>query len=90
MRDWLENGEIPAEGTPAGEALANELPSVDYGYDGKMRVQLESKKMIKKNGGKSPDHADSLALSFVPDLIDRKVMTAQVRPVKRRTIVWSR
>lgn len=85
MRDWLENGEIPDQ-----DALADELVSLDYGYDGKMRIQLQSKKDIKKNGGKSPDHADSLALSFVPDLIDRKVVTATARPVKRRTIVWSR
>jgi hypothetical protein len=85
MRDWLENGEIPDQ-----DALGDELVSLDYGYDGKMRIQLQSKKDIKKNGGKSPDHADSLALSFVPDLIDRKVTTAYARPVKRRTVVWSR
>jgi hypothetical protein len=85
MRDWLEQGEIPDQ-----DALADELVSLDYGYDGKMRIQLQSKKDIKKNGGKSPDHADSLALSFVPDLIDRKATAAFARPVKRRTIVWSR
>lgn len=85
MRDWLENGEVPDQ-----DALADELVSLDYGYDGKMRIQLQSKKDIKKNGGKSPDHADSLAISFIPDLIDRKVTTATARPVRRRTVVWSR
>ena len=39
--------------------------------------QLQSKKDLKKNGGKSPDKADSLALTFVPDLIDRKVTIAR-------------
>jgi hypothetical protein len=85
MRDFLEHGEIPDSDT-----LADELVSLDYGYDGRFRIQLQSKKDIKKNGGKSPDHADSLALSFIPDLIDRKVTTATARPVKRRTVVWSR
>jgi len=85
MRDWLDEGEVPDDDT-----LADELVSLDYGYDAKFRIQLQSKKDIKKNGGKSPDRADSLALSFVPDLIDRKVTTAYARPVKRRTVVWSR
>jgi len=85
MRDWLEDGEIPDD-----DQLSDELVSLDYGYDGRMRIQLQSKKDLKRNGGKSPDRGDSLALSFVPDLIDRKVTTAAARPVKRRTVVWSR
>lgn len=85
MRDFLEAGEIPDE-----DDLANELTSLDYGYDGLFRIQLQSKKDIKKNGGKSPDAADSLALSFIPELIDRKIVTAVARPVRRRMVVWSR
>lgn len=86
MREWLENGEIPDD-----DALAEELTSLDYGYDGRFRIQLQSKKDLKKNGGKSPDCADSLALSFVPDLIDRKApAVVKARPVKRRTVVWTR
>jgi len=38
----------------------------------------------------SADKADSLALTFVPDLIDRKVTIARVKPVPRRTVIWSR
>lgn len=85
MRDFLENGQIPDD-----DGLAEELISLDYGYDAKFRIQLQSKKDLKKNGGKSPDKADSLALSFVPDLIDRKVTIARVKPVPRRVVVWSR
>lgn len=88
MRDWLANGQIPNDSEPGG--LADQLTSLDYGYDGRMRIQLQSKKDIKKNGGKSPDKADSLALSFIPELIDRKITIAKVRPVKRRSVVWSR
>ena len=85
MRDFLENGQIPDD-----DGLAEELISLDYGYDAKFRIQLQSKKDLKKAGGKSPDKADSLALSFVPDLIDRKVTIARVKPVPRRTVVWTR
>lgn len=85
MRDWLANGQIPDD-----DFLAEELTSLDYGYDAMFRIQLQSKKDIKRNGGKSPDRADSLALSYVPELIDRKIVLAKVRPVVRRKVVWSK
>ena len=85
MRDFLEHGQIPDD-----DPLSEELTSLDYGYDAKFRIQLQSKKDCKKNGGKSPDKADSLALTVVPELIDRKVVMAKVRPVQRRTVVWTR
>ena len=85
MRDFLEDGEIPDD-----DELADQLTSLDYGHDGLFRIQLQSKKDIKKNGGKSPDCADSLALSFIPELIDRKITSAAAKPVKRRVVVWGR
>jgi hypothetical protein len=85
MRDFLEVGEIPDD-----DDLADQLTSVDYGNDALFRIQLQSKKDIKKNGGKSPDKADSLALTFIPELIDRKIVTAKARTVVRRKIIWSR
>ena len=72
MREFLENGQIPDD-----DDLGDQLISLDYGYDARFRIQLQSKKDLKKNGGKSPDKADSLALTFVPDLIDRKVTIAR-------------
>lgn len=85
MRDFLEHGQIPDD-----DELADQLISLDYGYDALFRIQLQSKKDIKKNGGKSPDCADSLALSFIPELIDRKLVVAKAKPVRRRTVVWTR
>lgn len=79
MREWLKYGEIPDS-----DELCDELTSVDYGYDATFRIRLQSKKDIKRNGGKSPDHADSLALSFVPDLMDFKSTVVVARPVARR------
>lgn len=85
MRDWLAHGEIPDD-----DQLADEITSLDYGYDGMFRIQLQSKSDMKKNGGKSPDKADSLAISFIPELIDRKIVTAKVRPVQQRKVIWSK
>ncbi len=83
MRDWLKNGMIPDD-----DELCDQLTSLDYGFDAAYRIQLQSKKDIKRNGGKSPDKADSLALSFVPDLIKVNVSTAKVREVRPRKVVW--
>jgi len=84
MRDFLEHGQIPDD-----DQLAEELSSLEYGYDALFRIQLESKKDAKKRGVSSPDCADSIAISFVPELIDRKVVTARVRPVTQRKVVWT-
>ena len=85
MRDWLEAGQVPDD-----DELADQLVSLDYGNDALFRIQLQSKKDLKKNGGKSPDCADSLALSFIPELIDRKVTIAKAKIVRRRRVIWSR
>jgi len=89
MREFLEHGQVPDD-ADGQESLGQQLSSLDYGYDARFRIQLQSKKDIKKNGGKSPDKADSLALTFIPELIDRKIVTAKVRPVARRQVVWTR
>jgi hypothetical protein len=85
MREWLEHGQIPDN-----DDLAEELTSLDYFYDAKFRIQLQAKRDLKKAGVRSPDRADSLAISLAPDLIERKFTNAKVRPVQRRTVVWSR
>lgn len=84
MKEWLAHGEIPDD-----DELCDQCTSLDYGYDAAFRIQLESKKDAKKRGIQSPDCADSLAISFIPELIDRKVVTAKVRPQQPRKVVWS-
>lgn len=85
MRDWLEHGQIPDD-----DYLADELVGLSYGYDARFRIQLESKKDAKKRGVQSPDRADSLALSMIPEIITINRVQAKVRPVQRRTVVWTR
>ena len=85
LRDWLESGQVPDE-----DDFAVQATSVDYAYDAKFRIQLQKKAEIKKNGGKSPDKADSAALSMLPDVIQFRGKVAKVRPVVRRQVIWSK
>ena len=64
MRKFLETAQIPDDND-----LENQLVTMDYGFDGRARIQLQSKDDLRKLGKPSPDLADSLALTFAPDTI---------------------
>lgn len=61
MSEWIRK-----EGAmPQSEDLTQELTNVLYGFSaGAGQIQLEGKELVKKRIGKSPDLADSLALTF--------------------------
>jgi hypothetical protein len=59
MRDWLEGADIPDD-----QDLVSDLIGPEYGYDNKMRIQLEKKEDMKKRGLASPDAGDAIALTF--------------------------
>lgn len=86
MKDWLSNAEIPDD-----KELAEQLTTIEFAYTNTMKIQIESKADMKKRGLSSPDCADSLALSFVADTIQRKVVgSVKARPVQQRKIIWTR
>lgn len=58
LREWLKVGSIPGD-----NELKAELTAVRYTYRGGSLL-LESKEDMKKRGIKSPNRADSLALTF--------------------------
>lgn len=60
MRDWLKDGAC----LPDDSELRDDLIGPEYGFDAKMRIQLEKKEDMKKRGLASPDSADSLAVTF--------------------------
>lgn len=61
MADWIKKGgQIPNDAD-----LKVELSAPTYQKNDAGQIVLESKKDIKERIGKSPDHADSLALTFV-------------------------
>lgn len=59
MKDWLKYADIPDE-----PDLIRDLTVIEYEFDTKMRFILDSKEVLRKRGEKSPDLADSLALTF--------------------------
>jgi hypothetical protein len=59
MREWLKAG----ASIPNDPDLITDLTALQYGYKGG-DLLLESKQDAKKRGIKSPDRADSLALTF--------------------------
>jgi hypothetical protein len=60
MRDWLMDG----ASLPDDPELRDDLIGPEYGFDAKMRIQLEKKEDMKKRGLASPDSGDALAVSF--------------------------
>lgn len=62
MRDWLSQ-EMPVE-IPDSDELQGDLTGLGYKYDSSGRLLIESKDDLRKRGMKSPDTADSLAMTF--------------------------
>lgn len=60
MLDWLKDGAA----IPNDVELRDDLIGPEYGFDTRMRVQLEKKEDMKKRGLASPDSADALAVTF--------------------------
>ena len=71
LRQWLA-GEQEVY-LPKIDDLAAELCIVNKKYDSTGRLQLEEKDEIKKRLGRSPDMADSLALTFAEPVYDRGI-----------------
>lgn len=62
-RDWIKKGGcIPHDESESG--LADQLTAPTYTYARETKLQLESKKDIRKRLGFSPDDADALAITF--------------------------
>lgn len=62
MREWLTQ-ELPVQ-VPDSDELLGDLTSLGYKFDSSARLQIESKDDLRRRGMKSPDTADSLALTF--------------------------
>jgi hypothetical protein len=85
-RRWLATAEIPDD-----QELQDQLCCIKYGFDGKSRIQLQSKRDLKAEGFASPDKADSLSLSFYEDVVIRKTFSkAKALPSRTRPgRVWN-
>jgi hypothetical protein len=59
MRSWLKIGAIEND-----ETIKAQFAAVEYGFNVRDEIQLESKADLKRRVGYSPDDADALALTF--------------------------
>lgn len=64
MRQWLKGGAIPERVKGIDESLPEELSGPSVGLDAQEKLQLESKKDMRKRGKPSPNVADALATTF--------------------------
>lgn len=64
MRDWLPGGAIPDD-----QILADDLAGVEYGFNARDEILLESKDHMKARGLASPDDGDGLALTFASPVL---------------------
>lgn len=67
MREWLSDGGA----IPKNDDLKTELISPEFYFNDRQQMVLERKSDIKDRIGCSPDHADSLALTFCDAGADR-------------------
>jgi len=84
LRDWL-----PSASMPNDKALRTDLLALNYSYNNKLQIILESKKDLKRRGGKSPDRSDALSLTFANDIFNQTRYKVQARPVKQASYMWS-
>ena len=77
LRDWLPGGAIAPPDSETGLDLKADLTGVEYGYNARDEILLESKADMKARGLSSPDTGDALALTFahpVPMAAPERVM----------------
>lgn len=74
MKEWLKTASIPTD-----QDLKSDLTSLRYGFRG-AELLMESKDDAKKRGVKSPDRADSLALTFaIPTAVRARPSLAHIQ-----------
>lgn len=77
---------IPGEQESYGDRLANELASVNYSFDEKGAIQVESKRQMRQRGVKSPNIADALGVSEVMYHVAYKVWSKSKKSAKKQPI----
>ncbi len=70
MRSWIRAG----GGFEPDQRLQDDLLAPKYFLDGVGRVQIESKKDLKKRIGRSPDHGDAAGLAVFDGVVKRRTV----------------
>jgi hypothetical protein len=83
VKNWLQSADIPND-----SELIDDLVSINYSYNGKLQMILESKKDMKKRGKKSPDKGDAVALTHAVSTFGYTPGHRQCRPVVKPAYFW--
>ncbi len=86
MRVWLRERAALKGLSDFNRELADDLTSLNYDFDNRDRLKLESKDDLKARGLPSPDLADALALTFAhrmapPDVVNLSRRTLNQAPM---------
>lgn len=81
MADWVkEKGCLPPDRQDADEkGLSFQLTAPTFTFQGDTKMQLESKKDIRRRLGISPDDADALAMTFAFDWLELALPLAEAQ-----------
>lgn len=83
MRDWLKAGAIPPD-----PALMADLTTLTYSYNSSGALALEPKEEAKKRLRRSPDRADSLALTFYAPVFRSDASAPRVADMSYNPLTW--
>lgn len=82
-KEWLDSASIPND-----KELRDDLLSLNYSFNNKLQIVLESKKNLKSRGHASPDRSDALALTFSEDVYSGRGNNATLRQVTQTNYLW--
>lgn len=84
VRDWISNASLPYH-----PQLRSDLVGINYSYNNKLQIILESKRDMKKRGQDSPDYSDALALTFAINTLSYSPMRYKPRQVVKSSYLWA-
>jgi Ni2+-binding GTPase involved in maturation of urease and hydrogenase len=84
MRHWVNNG----ADIPLIDELRSQLIGMTYGYTAKMQIALTTKKDIKKQGLKSPDIGDAIALTFADAVYGSASFKSRPRKIRKSRYLY--
>jgi len=84
LKDWLGVASIPTD-----SELRDQLVGINYSFNSKMQILLESKKDMKRRGTVSPDKADALSLTFAPQVFAHLKQRSKPRMISKSTYLWA-
>lgn len=82
MKEWLDTGDVPDD-----DEIFRQFIGVEYGFDKKNRILLESKEDMIKRGLDSPDITDMISLTFAVKVVSQSVRDSWIHQAGQKALV---